>query len=45
MDWDDEGYKFKLIVDGEEQMEGLGLGELRAEAERIGAELEETHTP
>ena len=45
VEWDDEGYKFKLIVDGEERMESEGIEELKKEAERIGAELEETHTP
>ena len=40
-----DSYTFKLIVDGEERMQSNDREELRAEAERIGAELTETHTP
>ena len=43
--WDGDRYFFKLIVDGEERMQSEEREELKAEAQRIGAELEETHTP
>lgn len=43
--WEKDRYFFKLIVDGEEKMQSSDRRELTAEAERIGAELEETHTP
>ena len=43
--WQEDRYFFRLIVDGEEKMQSIDRRELAAEAERIGAELEETHTP
>ena len=43
--WDGDRYFFKLIVDGEERMQSEEREELKAEAQRLGAELEETHTP
>ena len=43
--WDGDHYFFKLIVDGEERMQSEEREELKAEAQRLGAELEETHTP
>ena len=40
-----EDYTFGLVVDGEEVMRSKEMNTLEAEAERIGAELIETHTP
>ena len=47
IDWegDQEDFIFKLIIDGEEKMGIKNQRELKMEAERLGAELEETHTP
>ena len=43
--WEGDEYSFRLVVDGEEKMRGKDREELKREAERIGAELVETHTP
>ena len=43
--WDKDHYFFKLIVDGEERMQSKDREEFKAEAQRLGAELEETHPP
>jgi len=40
-----EDYTFGLVVDGEEVMRSKEMNTQEAEAERIGAELIETHTP
>lgn len=43
--WDKDRYFFKLIVDGEERMQSEEREELKAEAQRLGAELEERNDP
>ena len=43
--WEEDRYFFTLVVDGEEVKRSTDRAELEAEAERLGAELEETHTP
>ncbi len=43
--WEEDEYSFSLVVDGEETMRSKKQEELKEEAARIGAELEETHTP
>lgn len=45
IDWEGDSYFFKLVVDGAEVMSSKSREELKAEAERLGAVLEETHTP
>ena len=45
IEWEGDEYEFVLVVDGEEKMRGKEIGELKKEAERIGAELQESHTP
>ncbi len=43
--WEGDDFYFNLVVDGIETMRSKDREELKKEAERIGAELEETHTP
>lgn len=45
INWNGDEYDFSLVVDGIDRMQSKDRGELKKEAERIGAELEETHTP
>lgn len=43
--WDEDEFFFSLVVDGDEKMRSRDRAELKIEAERMGAELTETHTP
>lgn len=45
MDWDGDTYIFTLVVDGEKVLNAYTRDECVREAERLGAELQETHTP
>ena len=45
IEWEDDEYEFVLVVDGEEKKRGKEIAELKKEAERIGAELQESHKP
>ncbi len=43
--WEGNDFYFNLVVDGKVTMTSTNREELKKEAERIGAELAETHTP
>lgn len=43
--WEEDNPFFTLVIDGKEAARSTDRDELKAEAARLGAELEETHTP
>lgn len=43
--WEGDSYFFTLVVDGEAKMRSNERESLKKEAARMGADLEETHTP
>ena len=45
INWDGDTYFFTLVVDGEQVLNAYDRDECIKEAERLGAELVETHTP
>lgn len=45
MNWDGDTYFFTLVVDGKDILKSYDRDECAKEAVRIGAELQETHTP
>jgi hypothetical protein len=45
MNWDGDTYFYTLVVDGEKVLNAYHKHECVEEADRLGAELKETHTP